>query len=204
MNKSVFFEYLNHYKKNFIILILVFFVGIMGGIMFINHASENQMQEIGSYVNSLKENIKSADEINQTAILMQSMKQNILLVLMIWFLGCTILGSFLIYLGIAYKGFSIGYTVSAMVATLGVKTGSIFAILSLLLQNLVFLPVILILAESGIKLYKNLRENQFMNLKFEFLRHTVIMLIAMIGSVMASFIEVYGSTNFLIFFKDFF
>ena len=80
------------------------------------------MQEISSYVNSLKENIKTSEGINKTVILRQSIKQNLMFVSMIWFLGCTLLGSFLIYLAIFYKGFSIGYTASAILATLGVKT----------------------------------------------------------------------------------
>ena len=103
-------------------LMFLFCIGIIAGIAFINYANEMQMEEIGSYVNSLKENIKKSDDINKTVILTQSMKQNVIFVDLIWFLGCTILGSFLIYIVIIYKGFSIGYTVSAMIATLGVKS----------------------------------------------------------------------------------
>lgn len=121
MNKSVFSYYLKNNKKSFFMLMLLFCLGIMGGIAFINHANEIQTEEICSYVNSLKENIKNSDDINKTLILTQSIKQNVAFVMLIWFLGCTILGSFLIYIAILYKGFSIGYTVSAMLATLGVK-----------------------------------------------------------------------------------
>lgn len=52
------------------------------------------MNEICSYVNSLKDNIKASDNINKTVILIQSMKQNTLFVGIIWFLGCTILRKF--------------------------------------------------------------------------------------------------------------
>lgn len=121
MNKSVFSYYLKNNKKSFFMLMLLFCFGIMGGIAFINHANEIQTEEICSYVNSLKENIKNSDAINKTLILTQSIKQNLAFVILIWFLGCTILGSFLIYIAIIYKGFSIGYTVSAMLATLGIK-----------------------------------------------------------------------------------
>lgn len=101
---------------------------MIAGIALINHADENQMQEIYSYVNSLKENIKLADQVNKTVILTQSIKQNLIFVVLIWFLGCTLLGSFLIYVVIAYKGFSIGYTASAIIATLGVKSRNHFCI----------------------------------------------------------------------------
>lgn len=121
-DKSVFWNYMKNNKKSLGFLFIIFLLGMIVGISFINKANENQMQEIGSYVNSLKDNIKSSDSINKTVILMQSIKQNLLFVGMIWFLGCTLLGSFLIYVAVAYKGFSIGYTASAIIATLGVKS----------------------------------------------------------------------------------
>ncbi len=99
---------------------------MVAGIAFINHVGETGRQEIENYINSLKENIKLSDEINQTVILKQSIKQNLMFVLMIWFLGCTLLGSFLIYGAVLYKGFSIGYTASAIIATLGTKSRNDF------------------------------------------------------------------------------
>lgn len=93
-NKSVFFSYVKNNKKSFFCLLILFFCGLIGGIIFINHASQEQMNEISSYVNSLKDNIKSSDHINKTVILIQSMKQNALFVAIIWFLGCTILRKF--------------------------------------------------------------------------------------------------------------
>ena len=119
--KSVFFEYIKSNKKTFLALLIFFFVGIAGGIIFINNANDAQVQEIEFYVNSLKDNIKNSNDINKTLLLIQSLKQNTIFILIIWILGCTILGSFLIYLAIICKGFSIGYTVSAIIATLGVK-----------------------------------------------------------------------------------
>ena len=201
--KSVFFEYIKDNKKTFLALLIFFFIGIGAGIVFINNANENQIQEICLYVNSLKENIKSASDINKTLLLMQSIKHNMLFMIIIWFLGCTFMGSYLIYIAMIYKGFSISYTVSAIIATLGVRHGGIFAILSLLLQNLIFLPIMFILSESGIKLYKNLKKNRNYNIKLEFIRHTIILIISLVFSIVSSFIEVYASTNFLIFFKKF-
>lgn len=125
-NKSVFFYYVKNNKKNLIFLILIFLIGMIAGIAFINNVRAEQMQEISSYVNSLKDNLKTSDEINKTVILTQSIKQNLVFVGIIWILGCTLLGSFLIYVAILYKGFSIGYTASAIIATLGVKSRNDF------------------------------------------------------------------------------
>ena len=60
-----------------------------------------------------------------------------------------------------------------------------------------------LVANSGIQLYVNIKKN-CVNLKIELFKHTMIMLISLMLSIIASFIEVYISTNFLIFLKDFF
>lgn len=175
---------------------------MIAGIFFVNHTSEEEILKINSYVNSLKENIENSDNINKTELLLQSIKQNSSFMLIIWLLGCTIIGSSLVYLGIAYKGFSLGYTISAIIASLGPEKGSIFVFASLLLQNIILLPAVFMLAESGIKLYTRITK-QCVNLKHELLRHTIIMFISLLMCIVSSIVEVYLSTNLLIIFKNF-
>lgn len=95
-----------------------------------------------------------------------------------------------------------GYTISAIIASLSVKSGFLFSILSLLPQNIFLLPAVFLISESGIKLYNGICKH-CINLKIEVLRHCIIMLISILLAVIASFVEVYISTNLLIFFKDF-
>lgn len=200
--QSVLLDYVNKNKKTFIIIITLFFLGIVSGIIFINNVNSSQISEINNYVSELVNNIKKFENIDKTEILFQSIKQNTLFLLLIWFLGCTIIGSFFIYIAIIYRGFSLGYTIAAVIASLGAKSGTIFVLSSLLLQNIIFLPAVFILAESGIKLYNGITKN-CINLKSEVIRHTAIMLISMFLALIASFTEVYISTNLLIFLKDF-
>ena len=174
----------------------------MLGIIFINHTSNNEIDKITSYVETLKENITTKENIDRFSSLLESLKQNFIIVFLIWVLGSTIIGSFLIYFVIAYKGFSVGYTISALIASLGVKGGSIFVFSSLLPQNIILLPAIFILAESGIKVYYRIMKNN-VNIKTELVRHLVIMLITLLFAGFASIIEAYLSTNLLLFFKNF-
>ena len=57
-----------------------------------------------------------------------------------------------IYFSIIYKGFTIGYTISAMIAVLSVKKGITIALISLLLQNIIFLPAFFLIAENRNKI----------------------------------------------------
>ena len=151
--QSVLLEYILKNKKSYLWILGLFLIGLILGIMFINHANEAQIEEIKAYVSDLVKNIKSYDTINKTDLLSQSLTQNALCILLIWFLGCTIIGSVLVFVAIVYRGFSLGYTISAIIACLGIKKGCIFVVFGLLLQNIFFLPAFFILCESGIKLY---------------------------------------------------
>lgn len=150
--KKVFIEYIIKNKKNFFIIAIIFIIGISSGIVFINTSNNFQKEEINNYVNLLIKNIKDTDNINKIDLLFLSIKQNVIFILIVWFLGCTIIGGLFIYVMILYKGFAIGYTISSIIAVLGVKNGIIFSCLSLLLQNIIFIPAFFIIAENRNKI----------------------------------------------------
>ena len=199
--RKILLDYVIRNKKNFIVIVILFCIGITVGIFFINNSDEVQIKEINGHIENLINNIKNSENINKIELLFLSIKQNVLFIILIWFLGCTILGGIFIYLAIIYKGFSIGYTISAIIATLGIKNGTIFALISLFMQNIIFIPAFFIIAENGIKLYKGIYK-KCINLKEEVIRHTVIMLISIMLAIISSCIEVYFSTNLLIFLKE--
>lgn len=150
--KRILVEYIIRNKKNFIIIVVLFCIGIAVGILFVNNSNEFQKQELNSYITSLIEKIKKTDNINNLELLLLSIKENVSIILIIWFLGCTIIGGIFIYLAIIYKGFTIGYTISALIAVLGIKQGIIISIIALLLQNIIFLPAFFLIAENRNKI----------------------------------------------------
>lgn len=90
--KSILLEYVIKNKKNFIVITIIFCIGIAIGIFLINNSNENQKLELNTYIGELVKNIKESDSINKMDILFLSIKQNVSFILIIWFLGCTIIG----------------------------------------------------------------------------------------------------------------
>lgn len=150
--KRVLIDYVVRNKKNFIIITILFCIGIGIGTFSINNSNELQKKEVTEYITNLIEKIKNSENINNFDLLLLSIKENIGTILIIWFLGCTIIGGIFIYLAVIYKGFTIGYTISAMVAVLGIKQGIVISIISLLLQNIIFIPAFFIIAENRNKI----------------------------------------------------
>ena len=202
MRKGVIFNYINSNKKQFFLILIVFIIGIIGGVFFINHTSNSEFDVISLYIETLKNNIKNKENINKFSCLLEILKQNCTIIITIWLFGTTILGSFIIYVIVLYKGFSLGYTISALIASLGIKGGSIFVFSFLLPQNMILLPSIFILSERGLNVYSKIMKNN-VNIKTELIRYFIIMLIVLLLSALASVIEIYLSTNLLMFFKKF-
>lgn len=201
--KSVLLEYFIKYKITYIKIIIVFFIGIVLGVIVINTAGEEKILNLTEYVNELVQNVKNKENMDYQNSLLVSIRKNIKTMGILWLLGCTIISSIFVYFNIGYQGFKLGYTISTFVFILGVKKGLIFSLSSLLLQNIILIPTLFLLSESGIKLCNETQKNRN-NIKRELLRHFIIFVISILLSVVVSFIEVYFSTKILIFLKEIF
>ena len=68
----------------------------------------------------------------------------------------------------------------------------------MLLQNIIFIPVLFALAISGIRLYKSImKDRRRENIKLEILRHTIFSAMLAVLLILASFVETYVSANIL-------
>lgn len=191
-------EHVLNNSKEYIIVTLIFIIGIFLGVLFINNTKENQMTEISSYINNFTEKMKNTDNINNIELLKNSIKQNVLLAFIIWFFGTTVIGMPIVFGITLYRGFCLGYTISACISIMGLSKGLAFIILSLLLQNIIFIPVLLALAVSGFKLYKSIiKDNRKENIKIEIIRHTMFSLIMLLLLIISSIIEACISVGIL-------
>lgn len=106
------------------------------------------------------------------------------------------IGIFVVYAIVCIRGFTLGFSISSIIATLGAKQGMIFIFSSMLLQNIIFIPILFALAISGIRLYKSImKEKTRENIKLEILRHTIFCAILSTALILASLVEAYVSTN---------
>ena len=201
--RSVLLDYFVKYKKTYIIIILLFILGICIGVLYINTVNKEKIDTLSVYVNDLVKNIKETKQLDNQNALINSIIKNCKDIGIIWILWCTIIGSYLIYIILIYDGFKLGYSISTFICILGTKKGIVFSLASFLLQNIIYIPIIFLIAESSIKMYKQTYKNRA-NIKIEFIRHFIILLICLFFGVVASFIEVYFSTKLLKIFKEIF
>ena len=175
--------------KSYFIVIIIFTVGIFLGVMFINQ-TENKT-EIEKYINTYVDETKVIQNGDYLGELQKDIKNNIILVLLLWFAGTTIIGLPIVLGIILFRGFCLGYTIASCVYVLGKMKGIIFIIITVFLQNIIFIPALMVLGVSSIKLYTSIvKDRRRENIKLSILKHSIISFIIMIILILSSIIKI--------------
>lgn len=176
--------------KQYILVILIFSIGIFTGVMIVNNCSQEVVLQISTYITDFIEKFKSVEKINTPDLIISSIKNNILLAVLLWFAGTTVIGLPVVFLIVFFRGLALGYTISAFTCALGTGKGILFSIIALFLQNIFFIPAILTIGVSSIKLYKSiLKDRRKENIKLEIIKHTIISGLMLLILIFSSFIE---------------
>lgn len=175
--------------KSYFIVIIIFTVGIFLGVLFINQTDNKS--EIEKYINTYVDETKVLQNGDYLGELQKDIKNNITLVLLLWFAGTTIIGIPIVLGIILFRGFCLGYTIASCVYVLGRIKGIIFIAITVFLQNIIFIPALMVLGVSSIKLYTSIvKDRRRENIKLSILKHSIISFIIMVLLVLTSIIKV--------------
>jgi len=119
--KHIILTHIENNIREYLIVSIIFLIGIVIGVIFINNTSENQSVEITSYISSFTQDLKDNQSINTILLLKDSIKKNIVLAIFLWFMGSTVIGISIVYLTICFRGFCLGYTISSIILSLGIR-----------------------------------------------------------------------------------
>ena len=174
--------------KSYFIIIVIFSVGIFLGVLLINQTDNKS--EIEKYINTYIDETNSIEDGDYFGELKKDIKSNVVLVILLWFAGTTIIGIPIVFGIILFRGFCLGYTIASCVYVLGKLKGILFIIITFFLQNIIFIPAIIILGVSSIKLYASIiKDRRRENIKLSILKHSVVSIIIMMVLIVSSIIK---------------
>lgn len=131
--KELILTHVENNIKEYVIISIIFLIGVIIGVIFINNISEEQSTEINNYISSSIQNLKDNNNVNELALLKDSIKKNCVLAIFLWFMGSTVIGISIVYLTVCFRGFCFGYTISSIILSLGTrKRNFIFIFYSLI------------------------------------------------------------------------
>ncbi len=196
-----------HIQENFwlyIISILCVFTGIILGIYSVKYMGTIERNDLVDYMMNFVDPSNTSG-ISYKLIFWQSIKNNLPVIIFLWFLGLTIVGIPIIIIIDLLKGFTIGFTFSFMISGLG-KSGIGIAMLGVLPQNLIYIPCIIFASvvsmEFSIMLLKSKFNKQWTSsISSRIIYYSVIFIVIIvflfIGIVIESYIAPYFVKNLI-------
>ena len=89
--KDTIFTHVQNNSKEYIIVTLIFIIGLCLGVMFINNISESQMTEVSSYLTNFIEKLKNTENLKIGTMLKTTILENTVLAITLWFFGTTVI-----------------------------------------------------------------------------------------------------------------
>jgi len=188
-----------HLKENmslYLFTIVLFTMGVSFGAIIVNSLSLDQKQDLMGYLTKFFHDLQSGLEANPKSAFQQSLGDHLKYIGFIWILGLSIIGLPVILIMVFLKGLVVGFTVGFLVHQWH-WGGLMMAGLSVLPQNLIVIPVIIIIGTAGISFSLRLIRSRFFK-KGEtiypyFVRYTFLVLILGVVLSVASLFEAFIS-----------
>lgn len=134
-------------KKLFIIIFVVTVISFIIGILLISILSGNNKSLIVKSLNNFFISIKE-NKLNQSALLYKTLTNNIIINLIIWILGISIIGIPIVISILSFKSLTFGFTISSLIYTY--KFNGIIKSIIYIIPNLINLFIIFVLSYYSI------------------------------------------------------
>lgn len=175
-------------------VLLIFVVGVVFGALAIRTLDYSEKEELlghlSTFFNGLAGKFSQIYDVNAE----ETIWLNIKTVAIIWLLGISIIGMPVVPVIVFLRGFVIGFTVGFLFNELSFK-GLIFALVSILPQNLLIVPAVIfagMLAMSfSVALLKSLVTKRPMDFGTHLAHYSILMVLIGIVLVLASLIEAF-------------
>ncbi|WP_026881350.1 stage II sporulation protein M [Clostridium akagii] len=168
--------------------------GVVLGVYTVKYMSSFERNDLLGYLTSFAKN-DGLKSINYNQVLLESIKNNIPLIAIVWFLGLTMIGIPIILVIDALKGFTVGFTVTFFVNGLGIK-GVWMALLSIIPQNIIYIPCIMITSVLAMEfsfmlIRDNVKKNWTKNVSSKIFSYTLVFVMLSVLMFTGFFFETY-------------
>ncbi|MEH7095093.1 stage II sporulation protein M [Neobacillus vireti] len=190
-------SYFREHSSIFLFIVVLFLMGVIFGAIVVNSMSITQKEDLFYYLSQFFGQVSDGTVTDDNDLFLQSFLHNSKFIGLMWILGISIIGLPIILILLFLKGMVVGFTVGFLVSQMGWK-GFLLAFASILPQNLIIIPVFILMAAFSVIFSIRMIKRQFMK-KYAlpimpyFKRYIVSLIAAVLFISAASGVEAYLS-----------
>ncbi|MDR6998625.1 stage II sporulation protein M [Neobacillus niacini] len=190
-------SYFREHSSIFLFVIVLFLMGVIFGAIVVNSMGITQKEDLFYYLSQFFGQISNGKVAETNDLFFQSLFHNSKFIGLMWILGISIIGLPIILILLFLKGMVVGFTVGFLVSQMH-WNGFLLAFVSILPQNLIIIPVFIIMAAFSVIFSIRMIKKQFLKKYGQpimpfFKRYIFALLAAVIFITAASGIEAYLS-----------
>jgi stage II sporulation protein M len=145
----------------YIFITILFMMGVVFGALMVNALSLEQKQDLARYMGSFFQTVSLGGADTHEPSLMQTFGLHFKWIVLIWLLGVSVVGLPLVLVLDFMKGMLVGFAVGVLISEFAWK-GMIFAMVSVVPQNMVIVPVIIISSVAAMSFSTYLVKHRFL------------------------------------------
>jgi len=154
-------NHLREYSSIYLFVVVLFLMGVIFGAVIVNSLSFTQREDLFYYLSQFFGQAAEGEGNAARDLFLQSFFHNSKFIGLIWILGISIIGLPIILIMLFIKGVTVGFTVGFLVNQMG-WNGFLLSFVSILPQNLIIIPVFIIMAALSVMFSLRMIRNQFM------------------------------------------
>ncbi len=199
--KSTMKKHVKDYLSLYIFVSVILLFGVVFGAVIVNSMNVSQKQDILSFITHFFGQVNNGDYISGNEVFLSSYSTHLKFLALIWILGISIIGLPIILILLFMKGLVVGFTVGFLVNQLGWH-GILLAFSSVFPQNVIVLPLYILLTVLAVQLSIRMLRKQFIKndnepIMKQLVSYSIVFGLVAVCLSIASIIEAYGSTYFL-------
>src|SRR5947207_8332620 len=201
MYQNVAASYFREHSSIFVFVVMLFLMGVIFGAIVVNSMSFSQKQDLFYYLSQFFGEVSNGKVAESNDLFLQSFFHNSKFIGLMWVLGISSIGLPIILILLFIKGMVVGFTVGFLVNQMSWK-GFMLAFVSILPQNLIIIPVFIIMAVMSMSFSLLMIKKQFMKKYGQpimpiFKRYIFAFIIAVLFISVASGIEAFLSPGLM-------
>lgn len=173
-------QHLEEHSSLYLFTVILFIMGVIFGTLTVQSLGYMQQEDLFYYLQAFMSELQSGQLMDTSSnyALFQNFMQHLKYIGFIWLLGLSIIGLPVILILLFLKGVFIGFTVGFFIHQLG-WGGFLFSLVSVVPQNLVLVPLILLISVLSIsfslRLISHLLANQRTRKRPSFVKYSGVM-----------------------------